>query len=58
VPLTTELAGELVAPCLGLLLLRSTSESGEELGASFHLKKGYWRALPELLILKESNLGD
>jgi len=40
VPPTTDWSGELVAPCLGLLLLRYTSESGEGLHASFHLKKG------------------
>jgi len=58
VSLTTEWAGELVAASLGLLLLRSTSESGEESRASFRLKKGCWRALPKLLIWKGSNLGD
>jgi hypothetical protein len=50
VPPTTDRAGELVAPRLGLLLLGSTSESGEGLRALFRPKKGRWRALPELLI--------
>jgi len=58
VPPTTEWAGQLVAPHSGLLLLRSTGESGEGLRASFRLKTGRWRALPELLVWNKSNLGD
>jgi len=58
VPPTTDSAGELVALRLGLLLLRTTSESGEGSCASFHQKKGNWTALPELLIRNGSNLGD
>jgi len=58
VPPTTDWAGELVAPRLGLLLLRSTSESGEGSRASLRLKKARWRVLPELLIWKGLKLGD
>ena len=58
VPLTTEWAGELVAPRVGLLLLRSISESGEGSRASFRPKLGHCSALPELWIWEGSNLGD
>jgi len=57
-PLTTEWAGELVAPRVCLLLMWATTESGEGSCASFHPKKCRWRALPEQLIWKGWNLGD
>ena len=58
VPPTTDWAAELVASCLGLLLLRSTSECGEASRALFSPKKCRCRALPQLLIWNGSNLGD
>jgi len=58
VPPTTDWAGEQVAPQLGLLLLRSISESGEGLDALFHLKKSRFSALPDVLIQNRSYLGN
>jgi len=58
VPPATDCAGELVAPRVGLLVRRSTSESGEGSRASFGQQKGCRRALPELSIRNRSNLGD
>jgi len=50
--------GELIAPHWGLLLLRSTSEPGQWLHASFHPNNSHWRALTELLIWAVLNLND